>query len=66
MCIRDRLHIAFQVMNGADGVADAAGGMRATLQGLIHGHFNIAAVSYTHLDVYKRQALILKPASSLG
>ena len=26
-----QLHIAFQVMNGADGVADAAGGMRATL-----------------------------------
>ena len=39
-----QLHIAFQVMNGADGVADAAGGMRATLQGLIHGHFNIADI----------------------
>ena len=38
------LDIAFEIVNGADGVADAAGSVRAALQGLIDRHFNIADI----------------------
>ena len=49
MCIRDRRHTyATNLLN--------AGAERVDIKALL-GHESIATVSYTHLDVYKRQGL---------
>ena len=52
MCIRDRFKLCLCQVK----ISLFHGSLRTLiLHRIIPGHINIAAVSYTHLDVYKRQ-----------
>ena len=59
MCIRDRLHgdAVFQQQTGAavTQVVEADGPKPVALEQCGQGRADVAPVSYTHLDVYKRQ-----------
>ena len=50
MCIRDRLHTDYTVIEAADGSEGIRKAMKYVTDLIISD-----AVSYTHLDVYKRQ-----------
>ena len=58
MCIRDRCKVGNELVPGAD-LEVVTGLCLAVTHGiLLHSHES-SAVSYTHLDVYKRQAVVV-------
>ena len=57
MCIRDRLSSAVRTLLATGGVIAVVAGLAAqeALGSVVSGVMILASVSYTHLDVYKRQ-----------
>ena len=58
MCIRDSIYAAL-IIKGKKSINDVPDKIRDEVKQVLidEGHPELAAVSYTHLDVYKRQVV---------